>query len=241
MLSAISRVRSVLKGALLPGLAFVVLTAGTPVAQATTLNDTFNISIYQGYGGGNIASAASQAVITNPLITGADASCPCFVESGTYTGALDFNDNGTNTIGAFLANGGGFDSFSGATKALALSAGGFAATTVFVITGTVSGEILAGTIHHDDGITLYDSTLAAIASSASPTVDIATGYGGLTGDWTLVYVASNNIPEILRFDVASSQEIITPLPASVWLFGSVLAGSGLFVGRRRKRKSASAA
>jgi hypothetical protein len=240
MLPIVSRVRGVLKSALLPALAILALTGASTIAQASSLNGTFNIWIYQGAGGGSSGSANAQANLANPLITGAACAGSCLIEFGTYTGDLNFNSAGTNTIDAFLSYSSGSNSFSAGTLDNQLSTSGYGFSTIFVITGTVSGEIIGGTITHDDGVTLYDSTLTAIASSPAPTTVAGTGYGGLTGDWTLVYAAVNNIPEVLNFDV-SRQEIITPLPASVWLFGSVLAGSGLFFGRRRKRQSATAA
>jgi hypothetical protein len=232
-----SSVRNALKCALLPGLAFFALTAGANVAQATVLNGTFHIDIYQGFGStGNINDPEEQAVITNPLIIAANK-----IDSADYTGDLNFNDGGTNTIGSFLNFGGGDTSnFAAGTLTKALSASGFALTSVFVITGTVTGEIINGGIQHDDGATLYDSG-GALASAPGPVTEQTLNYSGLTGDWTLVYVAANNIPEVLQFNVGSSESTITPLPASAWLFGSVLAGSGLFFGRRRKRQPAAAA
>jgi LPXTG-motif cell wall-anchored protein len=45
----------------------------------------------------------------------------------------------------------------------------------------------------------------------------------------------------VSYNVENQTGLETPLPASAWLFGSVLAGSGLFFGRRRKRQPAAAA
>jgi hypothetical protein len=59
---------------------------------------------------------------------------------------------------------------------------------------------------------------------------------------TVVVTSSKYAFELdnVSYDVANQGGLV-PLPATVWLFGSVLAGSGLFLGRRRKRKSVAAA
>ena len=60
------------------------------------------------------------------------------------------------------------------------------------------------------------------------------------------YVVATSSQYAFEFDnVAYSQRVPhvgqVPLPASIWLFGSVVAGSGLLFRRRRKRDAAAAA
>jgi hypothetical protein len=249
MLSVVSRVRSVLKCALLSGFAVAALTGASTVAQAFVYNSTFNIAVYQGTNpGSSISDPFEQAVAANSGLGGLfDASL--LIASGTYTGDLNFCSGSpgcstsNNDIAAFLGSSSG--TLSATLAALAgtqLSTTNFKLTTGFIITPTVGflGSINGG-IAHDDGASLYDGS-GTVFESGTPTVDITSNFVGLTSPWTLYYVEANNLPAVLTFNVANDTPLLpTPLPASVWLFGSVLAGSGLFFGRRRKRQSAAAA
>lgn len=216
-------IRNVLLSAtLVAGLALAI------TAQATPLSGTFTIDIYKGNGGGNSGSAASQANSANPLLTTpADKKI-----SLTYTGAINFliPGGGTNTIQAFFNSGGGslsgVTSFNGGALTDPLSASNFGDTTLFDIYGS-TGVGLFGSIQHDDGITLYQNNVA-VASSAAPTVSIATAYALGAGAFRLIYVASNDLPEVLQFNVDRT----VPEPGTLGLLGLGLAGLGL--SRRRK-------
>jgi hypothetical protein len=238
--------RCLFKSALLAGLASVALSGPVTTAQAITLNTTISIDVYQG-AGPNCSTAAceadarEQANQANPLIAPANK-----LGSGTYTGNINFLESTTNTIGAFLATGGGTLSAGllvPAVQNAVLSTAPFRTTTVMVIKGTTA-DILAGTISHDDGISLYNGPgfTNLVAGSASPTVEIPTSFAGLTGNWELIYVEANGLPADLIFDVTRDQAPppTTPLPAAVWLMGSVLAGAAGF-GRWRRRKPATPA
>ncbi len=187
------------------------LMAGT--ASAGILTGSFTITIYQGYGAGNSSDPQEQAVSTNPLI-----NATYLVGTDYYTGALDFADGGTNTIGAFLGNAGGTSLYNkSGISSLQLSSAPFALTTVFVITGTTAG--VSGTIWHDDGMTLYQGA-TVIAGSPAPTSDIATPYSLPAGNFKLVYVSANGLPEVLRV------ETVPDGGTTLMLLGGALVGIG---------------
>ena len=71
-------------------------------AQATILSGSFGISVNQGSGDGGSGAANNQANVANPLLGGTA------LYTGTYTGDIDFDDNGTNNVLAFLLSGGRF-------------------------------------------------------------------------------------------------------------------------------------
>ena len=106
---------------------------------------------------------------------------------------------------------------------LSFYSGGTGGTLLGTVTG---GDVLAGA-NGDQGV---NGTL----------------YVNINSDMAFDTVVATSTQYAFEFDnvsynVENQTGLETPLPASVWLFGSVLAGSGLFVRRRRKRKSASAA
>lgn len=229
--------RTIWKKAARMGIVAAALAGTASIAHATTLSGTFDISVYQGQGGGGINDPQVQANQSNPLI-----SSTYLLGSGTFTGDLNLT-TGTNTIGAFLASGG---SVTGglalpAVQNALLSTSSFATTSVFVITGTTA-SILAGVVTHDDGASLYDGPgySHTVFDAAGPVVATPTAYSGLFGDWQLIYVEANGLPAVLNFDVTRSQApSTTPLPAALPLFAG---GAGLigFFSRRRKRRSAAA-
>jgi hypothetical protein len=216
---------SIFKNTLLAGLAGIFAATGAAgVAQAVPLDGTFNITVFQGSGGGVSTDPRNQANTANPLPE---------IGSGTYTGNLDFTAS-INTIGSFLASGGGTESaglllLAGDT----LSTAGYGLTTMFEITpASANNSTGSGTILHDDGIGLYNPgpTLITPLAAEGPTAAELTAYSGLAASgWELFYVEANGLPATLDFEVAT-----TPLPAAVWLFGGVLGGAA-FLTRRRRR------
>lgn len=156
----------------------------------------------------------------------------------------------THSITSLVSNGGSNTLPSGtgwdAVKNLPLSSGGFNLTTIFKITGNAGPDILSGTIRHDDGIGLYDASnnlLTALVASV-PTPPTNHSYSNLTGLFTLIFVASNNLPQVLEFSVTSRDQAPNPgevpLPAALPLFAGALVGGG-YLSWRKKRKVAQAA
>jgi hypothetical protein len=195
------------------------LMAGT--AHAGILSGTFTINIYQGHGASPFDGTApqEQALNTNPLIGS-------LYSLGTwqYTGKLNFNDGGINSIAAFLGYGGGLLDHN--APSLALSSGNFDLTTVFVITPNAPYGALDGTILHDDGVGLYlGGILKTDPNAAKPTTPIDTDFSLAPGTFQLVYVAANGLPEQLQMNVVPDGG------TTVMLLGGALMGLGFL---RRK-------
>lgn len=234
MLYNSARTSGICRSAIALGVVFLGFSAFGPAAQATTLNGTFNIEVYQAdTNSGNINAPSQQAVIGNPIITAGN-----LIGSGTFTGNLNLVGN-TNSTLAFLQSSGALLTGTLLTipPATVLSTGGFDITTLFKITGTTIGAI-AGAITHDDGMTLYDSALGVVVSSSLPVSATVTPYNFAGGPFTLVYVEANNLPAVLDFEVETGNASTTPLPGALPLFVSGLGLVGLIAKRRKKKAAA---
>jgi hypothetical protein len=225
------------KRAWLAGLAGVfAISAGVSAAKA----ETYNLSIVEGLCTGTSASCATNSpVFPNVGFVGF---------TGTWTstlagGGLNFNlpSGGLDTIGAFLATGTGSFSLTaqgGAQLTDILSAGNFTQATLFIFSGTVVGPS-SGIITHDDGIGLFvNGVLITPPNDQNPTVAEMTAYsigaGSIGQQARLLYVAANNLPEVLL----SPNILGTPLPGTVWLFGAGLGGIAMLMRRRRRGMAA---
>jgi hypothetical protein len=229
------------KSALVASVAAVLaLTGAATMAQAATfLSGSFNVSVYQGAGGGDSGNPQNQANQTNPLITGAD-----LLGSGVYTGDLNFNMpfGGNNQVGTFLLSGGGAIPAPLGTSTALMSTVNFGSTSVFVITGNLGAGTASGTITHDDGATIWDGAGYAnfVAGATNPNTSTFQTYNSLTGAFEIIYVEANGLPADLVVTNTSGDLSSVPLPAALPLFAAGLGVMGLFA-RRRKRNAAAIA
>ena len=231
--------RDILRSAILAGGVFIAAAGLSSTAEAVTYTGTFNVSIYQGPGNNDINNANNQAEQGNPLIDNS-----YLLEAGSFTGALNFSTSGSNTtIGDFFnSSSGSSNTFSAGVLNQTISTGNFDITSVFVFTGSTA-SILAGTINHDDGMSLYDGVgyTNTVASAPYPVNATSTAYSGLTGPWQLIYVEANGLPAVLNFDITREEAPpTTPLPAALPLFATGIGGLGL-LSWRKKRKAMLAA
>lgn len=207
-----SKVKAALLGA---GL---ICAAAAPVAAfADPITGTFDIKIYQGYGNGTSTSPVEQANLANPLFG------TTLVADVTYTGALNFASNATNTLAAFLSSAGGSYTGLGSAGGNQLSTGGFQLTSLFSITG-ISPGATNGYVAHDDGASLYQFG-STVFDSSPPTTVQNSSFSLANGAFNLVYVEANGLPADLTMQ-------LVPEPASVALLGFGLLG--LYMLRRQK-------
>jgi len=220
--------------------------AGVSTAQADT------VAAWQGICSGGGASTSCSALIspanTAPNIApnaGATFTTQ-IINSTTFTpsggsGVYNFFTASTNSIAGFLGSslataiGAAGNYANGATSSTPVTSAS-AGNTEWRFTFSVSSPQLLS-VTHDDGVALFgasgvikpdnETTNAAAIPQA---VDGATLYTLLAGNYTLYYVSSNDLPEVLQTTLTPT----IPLPATLPLFATGLAGLGLLGWRRKK-------
>ena len=209
------------------GLLGAVAFAGTANAGPIGVtNATVNIWHYLNPTPGNGSAPCEQALATNPCAVLGNR-----VYTGTYTGPINFTNPGSNNIAAFLNTAGG--AFSGSIAGLSavnLSNGGFTDSTLMEFIFNVGAHSI-GTISHDDGISVYDSSNTKIIDSSAPTVVANTTFDLLPGTYSLWYSEVNGLPAQLVMDVKETIGQV-PEPASLALLALGLLGIGF---SRRKQ------
>jgi len=173
---------------------------------------------------------------------------PLVAGSTAFAFSINYNDTSLNTIPGFFAS----DTPVAPTPSTCTSAaclnnplslGGFAQATVFRFTFTAATAETFSAIH-DDGISLFvagtETTTCTIAScpgdllptsAAQPTAVRTDSVSIGPGNYDLWYAEVNGLAAVLQ---ATSTPNAVPEPASVTLLGSLMAGLGWFVRRRRK-------
>jgi|SwirhisoilCB2_FD_contig_41_6731746_length_894_multi_2_in_0_out_0_1 hypothetical protein len=222
-----------LVGTICPAKADVITSATVTIWNAATPGATSSSISQQG-----LPTAVGLFGGPLPLVAG----------STPFAFPINYNDTSVNTIPGFFAS----DSpaapipatcTSAACLTNPLSLGGFAQATVFRFTFTETTAETFSAIH-DDGISLFvagtETTTCTIAScpgdllptsAAQPTTVRTDSVSIGPGTYDLWYAEVNGIPAVLQ---ATSTPTAVPEPASLPLLGSLMAGLGWFVRRRRK-------
>ena len=206
------------------------LMAALP-ASAATVSGTFNVKVVNQT---NLNSTQSEATIGNFNTYYGLGSDGANRDTFTYTGDLFFGDSAA-TIASWLATNAtgivaGLDATVGGKllSACCIDAtpNGTATTTFFLFEGVGNFGASDFVITHDDGIAVYDDGVW-IGGNNGPTSKVTTYVNGFNGGaFSLLYVATNGNPSILK--VAA-----VPLPAGgLLLIGAI---GGLAALRRRKR------
>jgi len=214
-------------------LSALVVSAALAIAPASAaiLSGTFTVEAVNVT---NLNSSQSQATMANfnTYYDPMGATSDVF----TYTGELDFGTfDGTDatTIADWLASGSGVVSgldIGGLQLSKPNINNGTATTTFFKFT-LDGGDLTQGdfTVIHDDGSAIFsDGTREGGLNG--PTSQKTTNVAFDTGEFSLLYVATNGDPSVLNVDYDA-----VPVPAALPLFAG---GLGLLGLARRRRKQA---
>jgi len=213
---------------IIAGLALLGVLASVGGASATPLNTTFGLTVYHyvNSGPGTINDPEEQALASNPA-----AILSNVVFSGTYAGAIDFTDGGSNNILTFLNSAGG--TLTGVTTLLNtdLSQGGFTDSTLMDFSFTIAAQD-SGLMTHDDGFSIWNATNTTnLIDFSFPVAVQSDPFNLAPGTYNLWYAEVNGLPAALIMDVTSSVSSV-PEPGTLALFGVGLVGLW-FVRRRR--------
>ena len=173
----------------------------------------------------------SSAVAMNAIPANVPGGSPDYIATAPDSTTFDVNDATVNTVGQWIASGGG----------TLLSGDGTHTqdNTLWNVVGHVSvtsGETF--TFKHDDGITLIIGGLEVIhAPGPTPAVTTTGTYTGLPGNqpFQLVYGECCGGPSVLNVNLPLNSG--TPEPATWAMMAPGFAGFG-FVGFRRAHKTA---
>jgi hypothetical protein len=198
------------------------------LAVATAHADS--VSIYQG----SCAGASHACSALNSTSTGYNAATfNTLVASGSVPSTYNYSAT-DNSIGGFLgAPATSLTYTAGYSASSPITTSGTGTQTEWVFTGTLAG---ASTISltHDDGVAFFlNGVLLTPVVAADPTAAETSTFTTLAGgNYTIDYVSSNGLPEVLTMSVTP-----VPLPPAISLFGTGLAALG-FLGWRKKRAAA---
>jgi hypothetical protein len=233
--------KSLLLASAVLGLVGTICTAKADVITSNT------VTIWNAATPGATSSSISQQGL--PTAVGLfGGPLPLVAGSTAFAFPINYDDTSLNTIPGFFAS----DTpvaptpstcTSAACLTNPLSLGGFAQATVFRFTFTETTAETFSAIH-DDGISLFvagtETTTCIIGncpgdllptSAAQPTTARTDSVSIGPGTYDLWYAEVSGLPAVLQ---ATSTPTAVPEPASVTLLGSLLAGLGWFVRRRRK-------
>ena len=194
-------------------------------AIAAPITGTWTVNVYNFNAGGSSANADAS-------LTNLTAHTGSLIDSLTYTGDINFNlaSGGTNTIAAFFASApGGLISSETTPGALnvTMSTGTFQTTTLLDFLQSGSTPAGAGSVIHDDGVTVMQG-LATLLLSPTPTVPITSTFTSPGGPLRFIYSGANGLPEVLQASITPAPE-----PVSIVLLGTGLVGLGLVRARKR--------
>jgi hypothetical protein len=217
--------------------AAIALCSMAGASQAATMSGTFDVRAVNITNVNSTQSQATMANFNNALLSGVS-------DVFTYIGSLNFSTNagGATTVASWLATGvansvgGSVVGLDSALSTKQLSKGninnGTATTTFFLFTAKSYVGAADFSVRHDDGIAVYDDN-ARIGGFLGPNSVRTTEVDGFDGGkFSILYVATNSDPSILKVDATLAP---VPLPAALPLLAAGLGGLAML---RRRRKAA---
>lgn len=223
--------------ALITASAVAAFMAGS--AAATTLSGLFDVTAVNVTGLNSSEAEATKANFDAAVAgtLGGGGSTVYTSDVFTYNGSLDFRvgppQTASYTVGQWLGTGTGTVSdLNAMLSGLQLSSpninDGSATTTFFYFTLTTPMSVPSFDVTHDDGFQIYEDgvLVGGVNGPTGETNTFVTGFD--SGEFSLLYVATNGNPSILEVTPV-------PLPAAGWM---LLAGVGGLVAMKRRRQKA---